>query len=340
VRQPVADLHYGERLEVLHQEGAASQVRVSTGTTGWLLDSRQMMDATLWQRSADLLDRARAMPVQALGHTSAISNVHIDAGRNAQRIFQFSRGVSLAVLGRKVVADAGDAGADNAAGEEAASDAHKGKSEDWLLVMRVPGPTRSTTVTSVAADAAAATSAAEAPSTANSIGAGPEAQSANNAVDSSKLPIAGWVLARFVDADLPDAVKDHASSANMRPVAWFELNRVPDGSGGEAPQYLVAGARGSEGQECDFNMIQIYTWGAERMRYETAFVESDLCGKLPIRVSRAPRGPEFRFQNAGDDPGDFTYVMQNTIVRRVREDGPNPRKQTSPGPQKHGRPRS
>src|SRR5271154_5041713 len=67
VRQPVADLHYGERVEGVRQEGAAAQVRMATGTLGWMLDSHQLMDVDLWQRSADLLSRARTLPVQARG---------------------------------------------------------------------------------------------------------------------------------------------------------------------------------------------------------------------------------------------------------------------------------
>jgi len=43
-------------------------------------------------------------------------------------------------------------------------------------------------------------------------------------------PIAGWVVARFVEMDEPDPVREGASSANVRPVAWFELNRVVDDS--------------------------------------------------------------------------------------------------------------
>ena len=105
-------------------------------------------------------------------------------------------------------------------------------------------------------------------------------------------------------------------------MAWFELNRVPDGAGGEAPQYLVAGTRGGEGQACDFTMLRVYTWGTARKRYETAYVESDLCGRLPIRVSHNVTGPEFRFAEEGGNNTERTYVMRQTSVRRVREKSP------------------
>ena len=137
-------------------------------------------------------------------------------------------------------------------------------------------------------------------------------------------PVAGWVLARFVELDLPDPVKDYASSADLHVVAWFELNRVADGSGGEAPQYLVAGSRGGEGSACDFTMLRVYTWSTARKRYETAYVESDLCGRLPIRISSDAKGPEFKFPDVDEGGADRKYVMSQTSVRRIKDAASKP----------------
>jgi hypothetical protein len=132
------------------------------------------------------------------------------------------------------------------------------------------------------------------------------------------------VLARFVELDLPDPVKDYASSADLHVVAWFELNRVPNGSGGEAPQYLVAGSRGGEGAACDFTMLRVYTWSTARKRYETAYVESNLCGRLPIRISSGAKGPGFQFSDVDNGGADRTYVMSQTSVRRVKDAASRP----------------
>jgi hypothetical protein len=83
------------------------------------------------------------------------------------------------------------------------------------------------------------------------------------------------------------------------------------------PQYLVAGSRGEEGQPCDFTLLRVYTWDDPRQRYETAFLESDLCGKLPIHVSENSGDPEFQFVDANDAGGGRSYVMHRTMVRRV-----------------------
>src|SRR6266403_2111248 len=136
------------------------------------------------------------------------------------------------------------------------------------------------------------------------------------------IPIAGWVIARFVSLDLPDPVREATESANIRPLAWFELNRVTDGEG-DHPQYLLAGARGPEGLPCDFTTLRVYTWNTRKTRYETAFIDNNLCGTFPIRLAKDPKGqPEFRFRLIGAKKEDRRYVLIQTVVRRVKEETP------------------
>jgi hypothetical protein len=138
--------------------------------------------------------------------------------------------------------------------------------------------------------------------------------------------VAGWILGRFVDLDVPAPLPDYASSAGLRIAAWFELNRVTDLSGGVRPQYLVVGTRGPEGQPCDFTQMRVFTWGRQSQRYETAFVASDLCGKLPVRLTPAPGGDaSFTFQDWSSGVSQpRLYQMQQTSVRRVRGPGEAP----------------
>jgi hypothetical protein len=314
VRQSVGNLHYGERVEVVRQEGAAAQVRVPSGALGWLLDARQLVDAALWEKSAALLGRARAMPVQARGRTKTLSNVRIEPGRNSQRIYQFVRGTQVVVLDRTIV-DEPSASEDSSAGEKGAGgEEQKPKQEDWLFVLRADGSTPASGAPTP--DAAATPTASRA--SGGPVNGGPGAAASESpTASSSAAPVAGWVLARFIELDLPGPVRDYASSANLHVVAWFELNRVPDGSGGQVPQYLVAGSHGGEGRACDFTMLRVYTWSTARQRYETAYIESDLCGHLPIEVSQSPSGPEFHFANAGKTPAERMYVMHQTVVHHV-----------------------
>lgn len=140
--------------------------------------------------------------------------------------------------------------------------------------------------------------------------------------------MSGWILGRFIDLDVPEPLPDYASAAAMRIVAWFELNQVASSTGALKPQYLVVGVRGGEGQACDFTMMRVFTWGKERERYETAFVESGVCGALPLKLTpaSAPAGDvSFAFQDLSGGTGEQRlYRMHQTVVRRVREEGAAP----------------
>jgi hypothetical protein len=143
--------------------------------------------------------------------------------------------------------------------------------------------------------------------------------------NSNQTTMAGWVMGRFIELDVPAPLPDYASSAGMRIVGWFELNRVADALQNAKSQYLLVGTHGAEGQPCDFSLLRVYTWGQKKERYETAFVESDVCGKLPVKITKpsAPGGEvRFEFQNlSGKGAEERKYVMRQTVVRRVREAG-------------------
>jgi SH3-like domain-containing protein len=291
VRQAVATVHYGEKVEVLGRRNENARVRTAAGATGWM-DGRMLMEPALWQRSAHLLTSLRNVPVQARGRTKVSTTVRVEPGRTAARLYKFARGVPVEVAGRAVadwvqVADEKESGG---APQET-------KKEEWFLVRGVTG---------------------RAPGDAAVRG---DSQAVAELSDPS-VPIAGWVVARFIELNLPRPVREGMASANMRVLAWFELNRATDPSG-DKPQYLAAGAHGPEGQPCDFTTLRVYTWDAKRSRYETSFIENKLCGALPILLDKGPNGePQFCFHVKDGDKQERVYRLLQTVVRRVRENEP------------------
>ena len=300
VRRQVATLGYGERVSVMGRAGELTEVRAADGTQGWI-DNRLLMAPALWKQVGQLLADARSMPVQAKGHTKTLSNVHIDPGRDSTRIFQFGHNVSVAILERRVAAvPASDKDEDKAGDEGAAGSGEKtGKSdrEDWLLVLYQPANM----------------------SSGSSSGAASGSGTAAGGIDSGPaVPIAGWVISRFIELDPPAPIGDYMSAAGRRVVGWEQLNTVSDASGAK-PQYVVAAARAGEGQPCDFTSIHVYTWGTQRQRYETSYVENNLCGRLPVRVTQGLDGPEFRFNDEKD--AEHAYRLVQTVVRRIPTPG-------------------
>jgi hypothetical protein len=288
VREPLGYLRYGDHVETLAKRNDFVKVRTSAGTVGWV-DGRLLMDPALWKKSEELLKYAESMPVQGSGRTKVATNLRVEPGRTAPRLYQFGRGVPVQIVGRAMaeVPQGGD--------DKDSVDSPGPKKEDWFLIRGVASrpPTETTARASVPATTTV-----------------PGDQS---------VPLAGWVIARFLELDVPDVVREGTNSANLRPIAWFELNHVDD-PGGKRAQYLVAASRGSEGQTCDFTTLRVYTWNGKKSRYETAFIENNLCGKLPIRTNKSPNGqPEFRFFNADDSRHEREYRLIQTVVRRIRE---------------------
>jgi hypothetical protein len=278
VREVVATLGYGERVEVLGHEGSNVEVRTAKGATGWL-DSRLLMSVELWEQAKALLAKAKELPVEARGHTKVVSNLRVEPGRDAPRIRQVLREVPVALVQRRAVR----VPANSAAGRDdtGASEPSEAKPQDWWLVRAQP---------------------------------------------KNQPETAGWILGRFIDLDLPSPLPDYATTAGMRVVAWFVLNQITNPAGEAKPQYLVAGTHGPEGQPCDFSMLRVYTWSVKRQRYETAYVEGNLCAQLPVTVTPASSSGGdvfFRFKAVGHSgEEEAQYRMRQTIVRRIRQGEP------------------
>jgi SH3-like domain-containing protein len=291
VREPIETLHYGDRVDVMSRRNDSVKVRTVNGVIGWV-DARLLLEPALWQRSVKLLNAAKEMPVQARGRTKVQTNLRVEPGRTQARLYQFGRGVPVEVVARSVANWVQDSDE-----RESSNEAREAKKEDWFLVRGMA--TRPPGETSARAS---------------------ESNTTTQPGDQT-VPIAGWVVARFVELDLPDPVREGMASANVRPIAWFELNRVA-GPSGDQPQYLVAGTHSAEGQPCDFTVLRVYTWNARRSRYETAFIENNLCGQMPIRLGKGPKGePEFRFRQITGPKEERVYRLTQTVVRRVREPG-------------------
>ena len=128
VRQSLATLHYGEKVEVLSRRNDNYRVRTAAGTVGWV-DGRLLMEPSLWQRSAQLLAKTRSMPVQARGRTKVSTNLRVEPGRTQPRLYQFARGASVDIIGR-AVADWVQATDER----ETSSEPQETKKEDWFLI--------------------------------------------------------------------------------------------------------------------------------------------------------------------------------------------------------------
>jgi hypothetical protein len=312
IREPVAMLNFGERVDVLQKYADQVNVKTPAGVSGWV-DERELISQEVWQRATALMIQAGRMPIQASGRTRVPANLHLDPGRIAPMLVELSRDVPVQMLERRVVTPGSPGAPKNALQPSSVTPSE-------IRDHAAPATTIAATVpTSVT-----------------------EEWWLIRTEVKDLGPAAGWTLGRFIALTAPDPLPDYSAAANMRLIAWFILNRVPDNNGGDKPQYLAAGLRPGEGGDYDFSLLRVYTWGTKRARYETAYVEDNLRGKLPIRVTPASSlggDSEFRFTNAGaDGNSEFVYQMKQTSVRRIQGGAQHKKPHARSGSKSHVRP--
>jgi hypothetical protein len=319
VREAVTTVSFGDRLEVLQRFQNQVKVRTAAGIVGWI-EQNDLLSADLWETLKDLEAKSATMPVVARGHTRVLSNLHIEPGRDSPRVRQLNKDTPLDMMARQpelvVAASISNSGSESADEAPAPDDR---KSTDPKSTDRKSKDRTSKGKPDANPDTK------------------PEPKKEDwwlvRAHMSDQTILAGWLLGRFVELDVPPPLPDYATSAGMRIVAWTELNRVASTAGKPMAQYLLLGTHGPEGQPCDFTALRVYTWGKQKERYETAFVESNVCGKFPILKSQTA-GPEadltFTFLDYSNGaPDRRAYQMHQTIVRRVKDgNAAKPRKRT------------
>jgi hypothetical protein len=136
-------------------------------------------------------------------------------------------------------------------------------------------------------------------------------------------PRAGWVLARMVEADIPDEVAQYAEGRRI--TSYFSLGEVRDEDQVKKIWLWTTLERGNE--QYDFDSFRVFNWGKRRHRYETAYIERRLGGRFPVSIApyvetKWGKGPGFSIIVEKDDGQRYIrrYVMLQSIVRRYAEE--------------------
>ncbi len=153
----------------------------------------------------------------------------------------------------------------------------------------------------------------------------------------------GWVRGGVLDEDVPEDIA--VLVPNEKVVAAYVIRKVRDPAAktadGQVPEYLAALTPWKAGLPYDFDQIRVFTWNVRRHRYETAYLEHDLEGYLPVKIGQETFGretdPVFSFQVAAGGsaridpktgrakPGTAateSFRMQGVIVRKMGGPGP------------------
>jgi hypothetical protein len=164
----------------------------------------------------------------------------------------------------------------------------------------------------------------------------------------------GWVRGGALDEDVPEDVA--VLVPNEKVVAAYVIRTVSDpeanAPNGQVPEYLAALTPWKAGLPYDFDQIRVFTWNVRRHRYETAYLEHDLEGYLPVKVGQQTFGretdPVFSFEVATNgsaridaktgraEPGTAateSFRMEGVIVRKIA--GPESKKKIGNAGKQH-----
>jgi hypothetical protein len=149
---------------------------------------------------------------------------------------------------------------------------------------------------------------------------------------------AGWVRARTLEEDVPDAIAGLGEGQKI--VGAYVLRTVddPDANvpGGKVAEYVTVLGPWKDGLPYDFDQVRVFTWNVRKHRYETAYRERNIVGYLPVTVGEQSFGkqeePTFSYRVAASEdvaldpatgmvkPADTmteSYHMEGVIVRQI-----------------------
>jgi len=286
----VASLKHGDRVEIIGRRRRFYKIRTSTGAVGWT-DSWQLLSTSGMEHLRDLSRETGEAPSQGLATVFDTLNVHTAPNRQAPAIFQITPGAKVTVIAHQLAPRAPYRPPaplmPALASELAASKRAKRQPQypppprpaappvpkNWIEMSGGPPPVTEPPVQAVTA--------------------APVVNELWTLVR-SREGRSGWVLARMLMMDLPDAVAQYAERARI--AAFFRVSETVDKSGVSHPGWLWATA---SRPGADFDCLRLFSWNTRRERYETSYIERNLNGFLPILIDRRRAG----------DAIEFTVVM-------------------------------
>ena len=291
-RSRVVDrLRHGDRVEIISRRRRFYQIRTQSGAEGWI-DGRLLLSGQDLQTLRRLSARALAAPSQ--GRASALDalNVHTFPHRLAPSFRRIQPGQHVDVIAYERLERLPYEPAPLVSAASVTARKANGSAASRKKMAKTAGPPLAPVPAPPLPDnwlELSRTAMPEEPSrtTAGSPAAAPPAAPPKSADDWALVRLedgsAGWVLARMLVMEIPDEVAQYAERARI--AAYFRIGSVRTKEG-EKPVWLWA-AQSQRSAGHDFDSLRIFVWSTRRQRYETAFIERNLRGWLPLELHRS-----------------------------------------------------
>lgn len=278
--QKLAELKFGERLEVLQTRRALVKVRNMGGAEGWL-DGKNLITATQMAEMQRTVEAAERMPSQGSAKVFDALNVHIEPNRQAPSPFQIPPGGTAEVLSRRVelrvpyrplvqtlMSSAGAKKAKRKKGKDRDEAAEEEEKPEVPPPPMPPGPPppdnwQQLSRTEIEPEPGQ-----------------PQRRSDDWSLVRLGTGKAGWVLSRMLYMNIPDDVAQY--SEGKRITSYFSLGDVKDEE--EVKHHWLWTTISKPLERYDFDGFRVFIYNVRRHRYETAYRENNVTGYLPVEM--------------------------------------------------------
>jgi hypothetical protein len=128
----------------------------------------------------------------------------------------------------------------------------------------------------------------------------------------------GWVLTRPLSMAIPDEVAQYAEGHRI--TSYFPLGQVHDGDSVKSNWLWTTIIKG--GQPYEFDSFRVFVWSLKHHRYETAYIERNVVGHYPVKVTNAGSAPSFSVVLEGNDGHLYrkTYSFDSYRIHMVNRE--------------------
>jgi hypothetical protein len=277
--EAVAQLEHGDRVEIIGRRRRFLKVRTSGGAEGWL-DSRQLLSEREMEALRELDARAGAGSPQGAATVFEPLNVHTAPNRQAPSFYQLTPDMKADVithqraprvpfeppaflqdLNRPAAAAARKPKRPQSEPQDAPPPRALAPAlpEDWRALSGVPDSPPPAPPKPAVAESAPAL----------------EWWTLVRAGNGRT----GWVLTSLLYLSIPEEVAQYAERARI--TSYYRLGEVTARSGEEKTIWLWT-TLANRNADHHFDGMRVFTWSTRRQRYETAYIERNLKGWLPL----------------------------------------------------------
>ncbi len=297
VSNPAGVVANGDKLKVLERVKHWVKVQTPKAEIGWIEEKAVVTEEQAGDFSKLKADH-ESDPTVAGGVIRDEVYMHLKPGRDAPHFFLLQEGAKLQLLRRATLEKAAP-GTSGARAQKAIPQAAGTNAAKKPAAGGVKAP-EATVESAIAKGKAAATPAVEL--------APPVMEDWWLARDPAGHT--GWLYARMVDVDAPDALTRYAE--NQKFIGAYVLTTVHDeGAPGDLkdiPVYVTVLAPYKAGLPYDFDQVRVFTWSVKMHRYETGFREKNIEGYLPVTVQKM-KDPGGKSAVAQEELPAFTYKV-------------------------------